>query len=88
MFSISLESVKYRVLDATMGDGSPMKVLVFDDVNPALGENGPPILRLNIPLDENAAKHLGSMLKGERDTQIQVARPEIIIPDIVPDPHS
>lgn len=86
MFSISLESVKYRVLDATMGDGSPMKVLVFDDINPALGENGPPIMRVNIPLDGNAAEHLGSMLKGERDGSVQIAKPEIIIPDILPDP--
>lgn len=83
MFSISLESVKYRVLDAEMGDGSPMKVLVFDDINPALGENGPPVLRLNIPLDQAAANNLAAMLKGERS--IELARPEIIIPDILPD---
>lgn len=83
MFSISLESVRYRVLDANMADGSPMKVLVFDDINPALGENGPPIMRLNIPLDEAAARNLGSMLKGERS--IELARSEIIIPEIVTD---
>lgn len=88
MFSISLESVKYRVLDATMGDGSPMKILVFDDINPALGENGPPILRVNIPLDDMAASNLGSMLKGEKVSQIQVAKPQLIIPDIIPDPES
>lgn len=81
MFSISLESVTYRVLDATMADGSPMKVLVFDDINPALGENGPPIMRISIPLDGPAARNLGSMLKGERN--IEIARPEIIIPDVV-----
>jgi hypothetical protein len=85
MFSISLESVKYRVLDATMGDGSPMKVLVFDDVNPALGENGPPVMRVSIPLDEAAARNLGSMLKGER--VVELARPEIIIPDILTEPE-
>lgn len=85
MFSISLESVKYRVLDAAMGDGSPMKVLVFDDVNPALGENGPPVMRVSIPLDEVAARNLGSMLKGERS--IDLARPEIIIPDILTGPE-
>jgi hypothetical protein len=85
MFSISLESVKYRVLDAAMGDGSPMKVLVFDDINPALGENGPPILRLSIPLDEASARNLGSMLKGER--VIEMARSEIIIPEILKSPE-
>ena len=81
MFSISLESVKYRVLDASMADGSPMKVLVFDDINPALGENGPPIMRISIPLDDVAARNLGSMLKGER--VVELARSEIIIPEIL-----
>ena len=86
MFSISLESVKYRVLDGSMNDGSPMKILVFEDINPALGENGPPIMRVSIPLDDAAARNLGSMLKGER--ALEIGRPEIIIPQIVPDPNS
>lgn len=79
MLSLSLESVTYRVLDAKMADGSAMKVLVFDDVNPALGETGPPIMRINIPLDATSARHLGSMLKGEK--AVEVAHSQIIMPD-------
>lgn len=75
MLSISFEQATYNVLDATDTNGRVNKVLVLFEM-PADG--GVPQMRFNIPLDEHAARHLGSLLKGE--TPVEVATPQIIIP--------
>lgn len=76
MLSLSLEHATYNVLDAKDANGRVSKILVLFDMAP---EGGAPLLRLNIPLDDSAARHLGSLLKGE--TPVEVATPTIVIPD-------
>lgn len=79
MMTLTLEAVDFQVLDAK-GPGGDMKVLVLSTFahDHETGEPLGLVMRVNVPMDVEAARQMGELLRGEKSA-IVVPRPKIEI---------